>query len=101
MGHARLLVGLRESEDQKKIRDLIIKKGLSVRQLEELLKKQRTSQHPKKRSVEKEHYFQSLADNLKRSLGTKVEIKKHGRKGSINIYFYSDEELDRLLDILT
>jgi len=100
MGHARLLVGLKDSEDQKMIRDLVIKKGLSVRQLEELLKKRRTPQRPKKRSLEKEHYFQSLADNLKRSLGTKVEIRKRGKRGSINIYFYSDEELDRLLEIL-
>ena len=79
----------------------MIKKALSVRQLEELLKNRRTPRHSKKRSVEIEHYFQSVADNLKRSLGTKVEIKKRGRKGSINIYFYSDEELDRLLEILT
>jgi len=101
MGHARLLVGLKSSGEQKRVRDLVIKKALSVRQLEELLKNRRTPRHSKKRSVEIEHYFQSVADNLKRSLGTKVEIKKRGRKGSINIYFYSDEELDRLLEILT
>ena len=101
MGHARLLVGLKDSEEQKMIRDLVIKKALSVRQLEELLKKTRTPRRSKERNVEREYYFQSLADNLKRSLGTKVEIKKRGRKGSINIYFYSDEELDRLLEILT
>ena len=101
MGHARLLVGLKSPEEQKRLRDLVIKEGFSVRQLEELLKKSRTPPNPKKRNVEKDLYFQSLADNLKRSLGTKVEIKKRGRKGSINIYFYSDEELDRLLEILT
>lgn len=101
MGHARLLAGLKSSGEQKRVRDLVIKKALSVRQLEELLKNRRTPGHSKKRSVEKDHYFQSVADNLKRSLGTKVEIKKRGRKGSINIYFYSDEELDRLLEILT
>jgi len=101
MGHARLLVGLKDSEEQNMIRDLVIKKGLSVRQLEELLKKRRTPQRPKKISVESEYYLQSLSDSLKRSLGTKVEIRKRGRMGSINIYFYSDEELDRLLEILT
>jgi ParB family chromosome partitioning protein len=101
MGHARLLAGLKSPEEQKKVRDLVVKKGFSVRQLEELLKKSRTSRNTKKRDVEKDNYFQSLADNLKRSLGTKVEIKKRGRRGSINIYFYSDEELDRLLEILT
>ncbi len=101
MGHARLLVGLKSPEEQKRVRDLVIKKALSVRHLEELLKNKRTPRPPKKRNADIEHYFQSLADNLKRSLGTKVEIKKRGRNGSINIYFYSDEELDRLLEILT
>ena len=101
MGHARLLAGLKSSEEQKSIRDLVIEKDLSVRQLEALLKKIRKPKDSKKRNIENDHYFQSLADNLKRSLGTKVEIKKRGKKGSINIYFYSDEELDRLLEILT
>jgi ParB family chromosome partitioning protein len=40
-----------------------------------------------------------LADKLKVSLGTKVEIKKKGREGRIVVYFYSDEELERLLDL--
>ncbi|MBW1888439.1 MAG: ParB/RepB/Spo0J family partition protein [Deltaproteobacteria bacterium] len=101
MGHARLLVGLKSPEEQKRVRDLVIKKALSVRHLEELLKNRRTPRPSKKRNDDREYYFQSLADNLKRSLGTKVEIKKRGRNGSINIYFYSDEELDRLLEILT
>jgi len=48
----------------------------------------------------KDPYLQSLADSLKNSLGTKVEIKKRGKQGSILIYFYSDEELDRLLEVL-
>ncbi len=53
------------------------------------------------RTDEEEHYFQSLTDNLKRSLGTKVEIRKRGKQGKIVIHFYSDDELDRLLDLLT
>ncbi len=43
---------------------------------------------------------QSLADNLKGSLGTKVEIKRQGKEGRIVVFFYSDDELDRLLDLL-
>ena len=43
-------------------------------------------------------YLLSLADTLKRSLGTKVEIQRRGRRGKITIHFYSDDELEGLLD---
>jgi len=101
MGHARVLAGLENAGEQKTVRDLIIKKELSVRQTEALLKKRRKGGSSRKKRVEQEHYLQSLAEDLKRALGTKVDIKRRGKKGSINIHFYSDDELDRLLDILT
>jgi len=101
MGHARVLVGLRNLKEQKKVRDLIVKKALSVRQVEEIVNKRKVAGRSGKKGVEQDYYIQSLSDNLKRTLGTKVDIKKRGRGGSIMIYFYSDEELDRLLDLLT
>ena len=101
MGHARVLAGLAEPSEQKQLRDLIITKALSVRQLEEIVKKGKRSGTPKKVEDEAEYYYKSLTDDLKRSLGTKVEIRKTGRKGRIVIHFYSDDELDRLLDLLT
>ncbi len=101
MGHARVLAGIKGAQEQKRIRDHIIEKNLSVRQVEQLLKKRNLGARSKKKKVENDYYDRSLADSLKRSLGTKVDIKKRGKQGSINIYFYSDEELDRLLDILT
>jgi len=102
MGHARVLAGLKGQEDQTAIRDEILRKGLSVRQVEDLVRRrERPAPHGRKRSAEEVHYMRSLAENLKRSLGTKVDIKKRGRQGSIVIFFYSDEELDRLLEILT
>jgi ParB family chromosome partitioning protein len=100
MGHARVLAGLKSEGEQMRLRDLILKKALSVRQAETLVKKGKTPGPPQTVKSEKDHYMRSLADNLKRSLGTKVEIKKRGKRGSIVIHFYSDEELDRLLEIL-
>jgi len=100
MGHARVLAGLKSGEEQKAIRDAVVKKGLSVRQVEALVKKRSARSGSKKRGNERDYYMQSLADNLKRSLGTKVDIKKRGNAGRIVIYFYSDDELDRLLDLL-
>jgi ParB family chromosome partitioning protein len=101
MGHARVLAGLKNTADQKRYRDIIIKKDLSVRQTESLVKRESVKRVQKKIKTEEEYYIDSLADGLKSQLGTKVEIKKRGKKGQINIYFYSDDELDRLLDILT
>ena len=99
MGHARVLVGIGDPEEQKGLRDAVIKKGLSVRQTETLAKKRRGPGNLKNKQSELDYYVQSLADKLKLSLGTKVEIKKKGREGRIVVYFYSDEELERLLDL--
>jgi len=100
MGHARVLAGLKDSTEQKAMRDEIIRKDLSVRQTEALVKQRSRLASSRLRTRSKDPYLQSLADTLKSSLGTKVEIKKRGKQGSILIYFYSDEELDRLLEVL-
>ena len=100
MGHARVLAGLKDSLEQKAMRDEIIRKALSVRQTEGLVKRRSRLGSARPRGRGKDPYLQSLADSLKNSLGTKVEIKKRGKQGRILIYFYSDEELDRLLEAL-
>jgi ParB family chromosome partitioning protein len=100
MGHARVLAGLKDGLEQKAVRDEIVRKDLSVRQTEALVKKRNRLGASKLRASDKDPYLQSLADSLKNALGTKVEIRKRGKQGSILIYFYSDEELDRLLEVL-
>jgi ParB family chromosome partitioning protein len=100
MGHARVLAGLKTAEEQLEIRGFIVNKALSVRQAEELVRKGLKKGRLVNPKVEEEYYQQSLLDNLKRSLGTKVELKRKGKKGSIVIHFYSNEEFDRLLEIL-
>ena len=101
MGHARVLAGLKSPEEQKTLRDLILKRSLSVRQTEALVTKKEGTRARGSARVEEEYYYRSLTENLRRSLGTKVDIRKRGKKGSIIIYFYSDEELDRLLEHLS
>lgn len=103
MGHARVLAGLKDPAEQKEIRDLIIGKGLSVRQVESLVKKKKAPVRSTSYQTEEDGYFRSLADELKRSLGTKVDIKRRrgGKQGTIVISFYSHDELERLLDLLS
>jgi ParB family chromosome partitioning protein len=101
MGHARVLAGLKNREEQLALRELILKKALSVRQVEAFSKRKESLRNAKEKGAPGDYYLQSLAENLKRSLGTKVEVMKRGQHGRITIFFYSDEELGRLLDLLT
>jgi ParB family chromosome partitioning protein len=100
MGHARVIAGLKGGSEQMALRDLAIRKGLSVRQLEVLA--QRSGPRVRSRSKENERalYMRDLGEDLKRRLGTKVELKAQGRRGRIIIHYYSDEELERLLELL-
>ena len=99
MGHARLLAGIKDFDAQKALRDAIVRKGLSVRQAEALAKKGQASAVHGGKGTSKDPYVQSLEDRLKRSLGTKVEIKTRGGGGQITVHFYSNDELDRLMEL--
>lgn len=101
MGHARVLAGLKSPDEQMRLRDRIIKKGLSVRQAEAQVKKEKSTEASKPQDTEKDLYIQSLVEDMRRSLGTKVEIRTNGGRGAVVIHFYSDEELGRLLERLT
>ncbi len=101
MGHARVLAGIKEEKARKKLRDLIVKRGMSVRQAENAARRMAGSSPSKTGQDTAASYYQSLSQDLKRALGTKVEIKKTKKGGRIVIHFYSDEELDRLLGTFT
>lgn len=101
MGHARLLAGLNDRSRQRTLRNRIVQKGLSVRQAEALAKKGPPREKGSGKAAGRDPYMASLEETLKRSLGTKVELKRRGRQGRIVIHYYSDGELDRLLERLS
>ncbi len=102
MGHARALLGTDSSAQQNAAWQAIIRKGLSVRQTEELVKRLRAGVQPaaeKKESSEQRH-LASVAEELSRRFGTRVQIKQRGKRGRLEIEFFSSEDLDRLLELL-
>lgn len=100
MGHARALLSLDDPEEQVRLCREIIKNGWSVRKVEHIVRARR---EPKKdvKSKDKDPIIRDLEENLQRALGTAVRIIKGGRKGRIEIEFYSDRDLERLISLLT
>lgn len=102
MGHARALLGAETPAQQNAAWRAVVAKGLSVRQTEELIKRFKTAAEtvaPKQASSEDRH-LTSVAESLSRRFGTRVQIKRRGKKGRLELEFYSNEDLNRLLDLL-
>jgi len=99
MGHARALLALKTAGQQISAWQRIKAKGLSVRQTEALVKKLNAGPSgPSQPATDSmQVYLQDVALRLSRGLGTRVQIKRRGRRGHLEIEFYGDEDLDRLL----
>ncbi|RPH52821.1 MAG: ParB/RepB/Spo0J family partition protein [Desulfobacteraceae bacterium] len=99
MGHARALLGAETAAQQNAAWRAIISKGLSVRETENLVKRLKFEKSESGKSKENTDgiYFSSLAEELSRNFGTKVEIIRHGKRGKIAIEFYSNDDLDNLI----
>ena len=104
MGHARALLGAETGTQQISAWKEVLGKKLSVRQTEELIKHLRNSKPapppPPNAPDSDAIYFRSLAEDLSRHFGTKVLIKRQDEKGKVEIEFYNNEDLDRLLTLL-
>lgn len=102
MGHARALLGASNSAQQNVAWRTVVSKGISVRETESLINRLKAEKKkPKKPSTSSEQrYILSLADDLSRRFGTKVQIKRSGQKGKVEIAFYNNDDLERLLNLL-
>lgn len=101
MGHARALLTLEHEELQVEAAKTIIDRGLSVRDTEKLVK---SINNPKQSKLpipsSEDAIYTKLSDNLKEIMGTKVSINhKKGGKGKIEIEYYSQDELERILEL--
>jgi ParB family chromosome partitioning protein len=96
-GHAKAILTITGKANQIDAARKIVKKGLSVREAEALSKK---ISRPRQIKAIADPQIMSLEEKLSKSLGTKVRIQNKGKRGKIEIEYYSIEELDRLLEIL-
>ncbi|MEE9186949.1 MAG: ParB/RepB/Spo0J family partition protein [Bacteroidota bacterium] len=102
MGHARALVGIPDDRLQLRLFERIVKRGLSVRRVEELVRhvgKQKTkSRRPTATGVDES--VEHIESKLRQILGTKVTVTANpDGRGQILIEYYSDDDLDRLLEL--
>ncbi len=102
MGHARAIIGLEQVDQQLYAFREVMNKGLSVRQVEALVKDMMTEKVPASKipaAVKLPPAYKRIEDNMASHLSTKVKIdrKKNG-KGKIMIEFYSDSDLERIME---
>jgi ParB family chromosome partitioning protein len=100
VGHARALVSIEDEEDQKTLWMKTIRNSYSVRKLEKMVK-ELSEIKPKKNIITQKDsiYFHKIEENLRNIFGTKVSIRSRKEGGSIDIQFYSPEDLNRLIEI--
>ncbi len=107
VGHAKVILGLANEKDQKIIAERVIKQGLNVRQTEGLAAKlqkrgsRRTPPRPELVAAPAgDPHIADLEARLREVFATKVQLHYEQGKGAVEISFFSDEELERILQIL-
>lgn len=100
MGHGRTLLGLRKKGQILFVAEKALKEGLNVRQLERLVQKLNEDVPRETKTEKKDLFLQERESYLRDYLGTSVKIKKTKDKGKIEIEFFSEEDLERILELL-
>lgn len=108
MGHARALLALQQEARILEAAEQVLAKGLSVRATEELVNRSLSPEKQAQRTGRKDVppkdediFLNDLAEKLRHHLGCQVRIKKQGSGGRVEIIFYNDEELERVVEIIT
>lgn len=98
VGHAKVILGLESIVDQHKLVDQILKEGLSVRETERAILKIKEPPIHKRKMAFKDQQLIALEEHIQRVLGTKVIICQGKKKGRIEIEYYTQEDLERILE---
>lgn len=106
-GHGRALLSIEKKETRLKVCKIVLEKNLNVRDTEKLVKEfqsktsKNISKESKKKNIKKDPIILEIEESLRKTLGTKVLISKGSNKGKIEIEYYSDDDLERILEILS
>ena len=104
MGHARALLAASSPGQMDSLLGEVLKKDLTVRRTEALVKKKNRSAQPPPEFtsgvVEEDIFTKELTEELSGKFSTKVRISRNKTKGKIEIEYYSPEELERIVGIL-
>lgn len=104
VGHAKAILTVKEPAAQTSLAQKVIDESLSVRALEAIVSREVILEEPKKPRVGKRieaSKFPEIEERLRNTLGTKVTIRRSKKGGAVELHFFSDSELDRLIDILS
>ena len=104
VGHAKVILGLDDAQQQTLVANRVIKESLSVRETEDLVDKLQgastSKTSPQRTSQTRGVHVTSLENRLKEKLGTKVSLTYRDGKGALTIKYFSDDDLERILNIL-
>ena len=104
VGQARPLLALTEGEQQREVASQVVARQLNARQVEKLLRSykanKRKTETAKGEQEIGELLLGELEEKIRKQYGTKVLIKRNGQEGRVEIYYYNDEDLERLAALL-
>ncbi len=99
-GHARAILALAQPDEQRRIWEEVLKRGLNVRQTEETVRRLVAGPRPKRPDTSSSPETRALEERFRETLGTKVQLFRSKRGGRIIIHFYSEEDLQALYDLM-
>ncbi len=100
-GHARTLITIPDMERQNELAKEIVEKNLSVREIEKLAALENKKSTPRKKPISKNNIeVTNLEEKLRTAYGTKINLVRGKNKGKIVFEYYSNDEFDRIIDIL-
>jgi ParB family chromosome partitioning protein len=98
-GHGKVLLGLKDKEEQRKLAKKIIDFNMNIRDTEAEVKEKKRAKL-KNTPTQRIPYIVDLEESLMRALGTKVNLNIGDKKGKIEIEYYGDDDLERIYDLL-